>query len=157
MRKRNGYVALGLGAAVAALAVVPAAVGGGKQDLLRSGIAGSTPIAAGGPVLFGINPGGAPWVADRHSSIRVKRNGELRAKVRGLVIPGRTPPNPLATVAASLVCNGVVVATTDAVPFSPDGNADIRTKVSVPKPCVAPVVLFRPNTTPTAAYIGASG
>ena len=156
MRKHHRYTVFLAGAAAAALAIVPAAIGGSNQDLLRSGVAGSTP-APTGPVLFGINPGGKPWVANRHSSIRVKRNGEVRIKVFGLVIPGNTPPNPVPTLVASLVCNGVVVAATDPVPFSPDGNAMFRDKLMVPTPCVAPVILLRPNATAAAPYIGASG
>ncbi len=157
MGKRNRYAALALGAAITALAVVPIAIGGDKRDLLRSGIAGSTPVAAGGPVLFGIAPGGAPWVTDRHSSIRVKRNGDTRIKVRGLVIPDRTPPNPLPMIVASLVCNGMVVDATEPVPFSPEGNANIRERLHVTKPCVAPVILLRPTAADAAPYIGASG
>jgi hypothetical protein len=155
MRKRQRYSVFLAGAAVAALAVVPAAIGGSRQDLLRSGVAGSTPVAQGGAVLFGVNPGGKPWVANRHSSIRVKRNGTVRIKVFGLVIPGNTPPNPLPQLVASLVCNGMVVAATDPVPFSPDGNASFRDKFKVPKPCLAPAILLRVNA--TGAYIGASG
>jgi hypothetical protein len=157
MRKRHRYATLVLGAAVTALAVAPMAIGDGKQDLLQSGIAGSTPPALGGPVLFGINAAGAPWVANRHSSIRVERDGDVKIKVRGFVIPGRVPPNPLPTLVASLVCNGVVVASTDPVPFSPEGNARIRQEIDVPNPCLAPAILFRPNATAAAPYIGASG
>ena len=158
MGKRNRYVALVLGAAIIALAVVPAAIGDGKQDLLRSGVAGSTP-APDGPVLFGVSPGGKPWVADRHSSIRVERDGDVRVKVRGLVIPVApfNGTNPVATLAASLVCNGMVVATTDAVPFSPAGDASIRAEMDIPTPCLAPVVLLRPSAAPAAPYIAASG
>jgi hypothetical protein len=137
------------------------AIGDGNRDLLRSGVAGSTPEgtpeAPGGPVLFGILPGGKPWVANRRSSIRVERGGEVNIKVRGLVIPGNVPPNPVTTLVASLVCNGVVVAMTDPVPFSQRGNATIDQDITVPKPCVAPVILFRPNAAPEAPYIGASG
>jgi hypothetical protein len=86
----------------------------------------------------------------------VKRNGDTRIKVRGLVIPNRTPGNPLSTLVAAVVCNGdgVGAVMTDAVPFSPNGNANIRQKLNLPKPCLAPAVLF---LTPTGAYIGASG
>ena len=163
MRTRHRYTVFLAGAAATALAVVPAAIGDGHQDLLRSGVAGSTPLsppgpAPGGPQLFEINPGGKPWVANRHSSIRVKRNGEARIKVFGLVIPGNTPPNPLTGgLVASLVCNGMVVDHLGPVPFSPDGDAMFRGKFMVPKPCVAPVILFRPNAADTAPYIGASG
>ena len=108
--------------------------------------------------LFGVAPAGKPWVANRHSSIRVKRNGEARSKVFGLVIPGTRRANPLsASLVASLVCNGAVVAATDPVPFSPDGNAMFRHKFKVPKPCLAPAILLRVNATKDAAYIGASG
>jgi hypothetical protein len=159
MRKRHRYTVFLAGAAAAALVIVPAAIGGGKQDLLRSGVAGSSPLPpkGDGVSLFGVDPGGKPWVANRHSSIRVKRNGEARIKVFGLVIPGNTPPNPLTSLVASLVCNGAVVAATDPVPFSPDGNAMFRHKFKVPKPCLAPAILLRVNATKDAAYIGASG
>jgi hypothetical protein len=156
MRKRQRYTVFLAGAAVAALAIVPAAIGGGHQDLLRSGVAGSTPLPAQGGTgvsLFGVDPGSKPWVANRHSSIRVKRNGELRIKVFGLVIPG--VGNPLQTLVASLVCNGMVVAATDPVPFSPEGNARFRGKFMVPKPCLAPAILLRVNK--DGPYIGASG
>jgi hypothetical protein len=156
MRERQRYSVLLAGAAVAALAIVPAAIGGSHQDLLRSGVAGSTPLPDGA-VIFEVNPGGKPWVANRHSSIRVKRNGEVRIKVVGLVIPGNTPPNPVPQLVATLFCNGMPVAATDPVPFSPDGNARFRDRFKVPKPCVAPVILLRPSAADDAPYIGASG
>ncbi len=154
MRKRNRYAALVLGVAIAALAAVPAAIGHGKHDLLRSGIVGSTPD---GPVLFGVSPGGKPWVANRHSRVRVERDGDVRIKVRGLVIPVApfNGTNPIATLAASLICNGMVVGTTDTVPFSPAGDANIRAEMDVPTPCLAPAVLLRPSA--VGPYIGASG
>jgi hypothetical protein len=158
MRKRHRYTVFLAGAAAVALAIVPAAIGGGHQDLLRSGVAGSTPLPplGTGVTLFGVDPGGAPWVANRHSSIRVKRNGEARIKVFGLVIPGSNPPNPVKTgLVASLVCNGAVVDTMGPVPFSPDGNAKFRGKFMVSKPCLAPAVLLRVNA--AGPYIGASG
>ena len=30
-------------------------------EILRSALVGSTPTAKGGPTLFGVAPGGAPW------------------------------------------------------------------------------------------------
>lgn len=153
-------------AAVLALGVPGAAVAGsssfGDDDertrpaLLRSGLVGSTPSPVG-PTLFGITPGTAPWVLDT-GSVRVDRSGLFELRVRGLVIP--TPPangtNPVPTLSASLVCNGVVVDTTDAVPFNSRGNARIHTTVEVPEPCLAPAVLVHPNLV-TGAYIAANG
>jgi hypothetical protein len=40
------------------------------------------------------------------------------------------------------------------VPFSSAGNANIRDEVTLPKPCLAPVVLF---LAPNGAYIGTAG
>jgi hypothetical protein len=155
MRKRHRYTLFLAGAAAAALAVVPAAIGGGHQDLLRSGVAGS--VGPGGPKINEVLPAGKPWVVNRHSTIRLKRNGELRAKVRGLVIPIFPTPNPLAGphgLVAAVACNGAVVAMTDGVDFSAAGDGKIREKLDLPSPCLAPAVFF---VTPTGAYIAASG
>ena len=153
-------------AAVGALALIAGGVVGatsasGQVDdrppLLRSGLVGSTPAPAG-PTLFGVTPGGAPWVADDSSSVRVDRDGNIILKVRGLVIP--IPPfngtNPVPQLSASLVCNGAVVASTGAVAFDTEGNARLRQTVSVPSTCLAPAVLVHPGTN-TAVYIAASG
>ncbi|WP_088289539.1 hypothetical protein [Kineosporia sp. A_224] len=152
-----GGAAVALLAASAAFAVSPASAGDdGAGLLLRSGVAGSTPPAAGGPALFTVNPGGRPWVAGSESKVVVTRDGLLVAKVRGLVIPGNAVPNPVPALAASLVCNGKDGALTVAVPFDTAGDADIRATVDVPQPCVAPVVLLHPNGA-AGTYIAATG
>jgi len=139
----------------------------GRDGLLvRSGVEGSTPLPTGGVAIFGVNPGGAPWVADDDSRITVGRDGALVAKVRGLVIPGRVPPNPVRFLAASLSCNGAPGALTTPVAFSEAGDATIRATVAIPARCVAPVVLLHPANIPTGGtspvavpgvYIGATG
>ncbi|MFN0280340.1 MAG: hypothetical protein ACKVZ6_00040 [Kineosporiaceae bacterium] len=160
----TAVVALGVSAV---LAVGPATAGDDGDGLLvRSGVEGSTPLPTGGVAIFGVNPGGAPWVADDDSRITVGRDGGLVAKVRGLVIPGRVPPNPVRFLSASLSCNGAPGALTTPVAFSEAGDATIRATVAVPARCVAPVVLLHPanipagGTTPVAVpgvYIGATG
>lgn len=150
---------LALAAALATVLLVPNAAGadsGGDDDsrLLDSQLVGSTPPAVGGPVLFGVIPGGAPWVIDE-SRVRVSRDGKLKLRVEGLVIPGRGTATVTA-VRASLVCNGMVGTATAAVPLTADGDARIRTTVVVPAPCLAPAVLVHPNSIPTA-YIAANG
>jgi len=57
-------------------------------DVLRSDLFGSQ-VAPTGPVLFGVDPGGLPWVIARGEA-RVRRNGRVKVRVEGLVIP--TPP-----------------------------------------------------------------
>ena len=77
---------------------------------LRSKLFGSTPRPAG-PVLFGVNPGGAPWVIDR-SKVEVRRDGRVKARIEGLVIPPQNNTNPLSNLAATVYCGGSAVGTT---------------------------------------------
>jgi hypothetical protein len=135
---------------------------GGRSDVLRSSVFGSTPRPVG-PVLFGVNPGGAPWVIGKGEA-RVRRGGRVEVRVRGLVIP--TAPqngtNPLSGIAATVYCGGTAVGTTRAVPFSPAGDARIEDRLSakLPEPCLVPAVLLNPapnGVVNTAAYIAATG
>jgi hypothetical protein len=103
------------------------------------------------------------WVVDRGEA-RVRRNGRVRVRVEGLVIP--TPPqngtNPLSNIAASVYCGGTLVDTTAAVPFSPAGDARIEAtlKAALPSPCLTPAVLLNPapnGAVNAAVYIAATG
>jgi hypothetical protein len=116
-----------------------------------------------GPMLFGVKPGGLPWVVSK-SRAEVRRDGRVEVRVRGLVVP--TPPqngtNPVSNIAATVFCNGSAVGTTHAVPFSPAGNARIEEKLAtaLPSPCLAPAVLLNPapgGTIATGTYIAATG
>ncbi len=129
------------------------------RDLLRSGLVGSTPAlpAPGGPVLFGVSPGGAPWVVDHNSSVRVGDDGRVDVKIRGLVLTSTGQNSPtITTVTASVVCNGAAVALTDPAPIGLAGDARIRDRVDLPEPCLAPAVLVHPSSV-TARYIAANG
>ncbi|MEA2254690.1 MAG: hypothetical protein QOG35_735 [Solirubrobacteraceae bacterium] len=140
-------------------------------QIIKSDLFGSQPD---GPVLFTVAPGGKPWVINRGEA-RVKRNGRIKVKVRGLVIPAdastNTPAgNPLPALAATLFCNGQAVGTTAPVAFSPTGDARIDQRLDLTslqgKPCLVPAVLINPapaataGGTPTADtthYIAATG
>jgi hypothetical protein len=128
--------------------------------VLKSDVFGSQVT---GPVLFGVPPGGAPWVIDK-GDVKVRRDGRVKARLDGLVIP--TPPengtNPVAQIAASVYCNGARVGTTQAVSFSLAGDARIDDALAtpLPSPCLAPAVLFNPaagSVVTTANYIAATG
>jgi hypothetical protein len=115
-----------------------------------------------GPVLFGVTPGGAPWVIDKGEA-KVRRNGDVKVRVEGLVIP--TPPqngtNPLSNIAATVYCGGTAVGT-QAASFSPAGDARIDDTLAtpLPSPCLAPAVLLNPaagGVITTTAYIAATG
>jgi hypothetical protein len=120
-------------------------------QLLKASIQGSL---VNDPVLFGVKPGGAPWVISRGEA-KLDANGRLEVDVRGLIIP-TTGVNPVPMLAASVACNGEVVATTAAVPFSSAGNARIKATVELPARCLAPAVLLNPNGAATT-YIGITG
>jgi len=154
-------------AAVATLLPASSAVAHGDHgsrhrvhDLLRAPIAGS--LTTDKPI-FGVAPGGAPWVIDRGNA-RVRTDGRLEVRVEGLVIPSPvgTGSNPVPRITASLACNGGVVATTRSVPFSRAGDARIRADVKIPKRCIAPVVMLNPAppTNPNGipgVFIGITG
>jgi len=131
-------------------------------DVLRSDLCGSQ-LAPTGPVLFGVNPGGAPWVIARGEA-RVRRDGRVKVRVEGLVVP--TAPqngtNPVSNIAASVYCGGTLVDTTAAVPFSTAGDARIDAMLTkpVPSPCLVPAVLLNPapaGVVNAKTYIAATG
>jgi hypothetical protein len=150
------------GAVVAAVAFgSTAALAGGSSSghdgdelILRSSILGSQLVD---PPIAGATRGGAPWVLDEGEA-RLSQDGSLRVEVEGLVIPGRGNPVPL--LSASVVCGGVVVATTPTAPFGTTGDkvgdSRIRAKVMLPDRCLAPAILLNPNGN-AAVYIGVSG
>jgi len=123
----------------------------GGRTILAAELAGSLTTD---PVLFGVAPGGADWVIG-HSKATLRHGGRLDVRVDDLVLTS-TGANPVTQVAASVVCNGMVVATTAVVPFSATGDAKIKANVTLPKRCIAPVVLLNPRGN-AAVYIAVTG
>jgi hypothetical protein len=103
-----------------------------------SPIVGSNP----GVTIAGVKSGGAPWVVN-HGFAVLNDDGRLRTDVRGLILPNLGTPGPVTAVAASVVCGDAVAATSDSVPLSVDGNAEIHAKLQVPSPCLGTIVLIR--------------
>lgn len=139
-------------------------------EILRSGLVGSTPVAKGGPVLFGVAPGGAPWTIGR-SEARVRAD-RVRVRGRGLLLVNTGNPaldgttGPVQMVAAAVFCNGseTPAFTSAAVPLDPDGDFRVHQAVTpaLPSPCLAPAVLVRIAKANGAAvtdgaYIAATG
>jgi hypothetical protein len=79
----------------------------------------------------------------------LEKDGELEAEVHGLVLNDASTgdangtPDGVDGVAAAVVCGGKVVAQTDVVPLSKEGNAKMDRKVSVPIECAHPVIVLR--------------
>jgi hypothetical protein len=154
-------------AAAAALVFAVAAYGHGRDDgkgndddngrgkaALSASLAPSVPTDV---AIHGIAPGGVPGVLTR-GSVRVKRDGELDLRLRGLIIPTLGTAGPVTTVSASLLCglDTAPAATTGAVPLSSSGDARIDTRIALPPTCLAPAVVVHPNGN-TKAYIAVSG
>jgi len=86
--------------------------------------------------IVGSNPGVTiAGCAERSCAVVVKHGfavlndeGRLRADLCGLILQNLGTPGPVTAVAASVVCGDAVAATTDSVPLSVDGNAEIHAK-----------------------------
>ena len=112
------------------------------------------------PTLLGAAAGGVPWVL-RSGEARLRNDGRLEVRIRGLVIPvapftGTT--GPVRTVSASLYCGGnsTPVGTSDSFSISTDGNARISTTFMLTAKCQIPALLIHPNGA-NAVYIATSG
>jgi hypothetical protein len=124
---------------------------GGKRHgvpLIKESLAPSHPTD---PMFHGVSPGTLPWVL-KSGEVRVKSDGHLDLRVKGLVIPSLGTPGPVMSISAALYCgadsNMMAAATTPSVPLSMKGNARIHdTSFSVPSTCLAPVILVQPHGT----------
>lgn len=147
------YHWMSLGAVSALLSITALADHGGNKenkggsDAFDSGIVGSIPSTTVG----GVASGAFPWTV-AHGRASVSGTGKLRVEVHGLLLTTGAPPNlvgttgPVMMVSASLVCGGsggMVAASTDGVPLSTDGDAEIKATVTLPPTCMAPVILVR--------------
>jgi hypothetical protein len=96
-------------------------------------------------IIAGVQSGGAPWTV-RHGSANLNGEGRLHVELKALILPQLGTAGPVSGVSASLVCGGaggIVVATTNAVPLSTDGNAELEAQISTSSPCFAPIILIR--------------
>jgi hypothetical protein len=140
--------------------------GGGRDQSRgehRNGTVLSTSLAPSvpsDPMLLGAAAGGVPWVL-RSGEARLRSDGRLTVRIRGLLIPsgqfaGTT--GPVMTVSASLYCDGnsTPVGTSQNVPLASDGDARIDTTLTLPAKCQIPALLIHPNGA-VGVYITTSG
>ena len=139
---------------------------GTGRDVYRSDLIGSP--GANRPVRT-VNSGGVAWVVSAGSETRLTGDGRLRADIRGLLITGTGGAldgtvGPVTQVVAALACTNPasgdagapsIVATVPA-PLSAAGNARIDDRISIPMPCIAPIVLIRANAA-AGPWIAGSG
>jgi len=162
--KRSALVLAGLLVVITVAAMLPAS--GEGRDVFRSDVAASP--GANRPVRT-VPSGGVPWVVSAGSDIRLSGDGRLRADIRGLLITGTGTANdgttgPVHQVAALVSCTNPATGdagapsavATSTFPLSAEGNARIDQVVSVPTPCIAPIVLITANSA-AGPWIAASG
>jgi len=175
MRKISWLAAaIGGAALVSAVAVqaVAASPGPGPATVLK--LSTMTPVT--GPFVGPANPlrgvagGGLPWVltAGRGS---LKSDGHLLVQVRGLVLAHQAPVppalqgiNPFADFRALVSCQSISAGNTATVvnistgDFKADtaGDSTINAQVSLPKPCIAPIV-FVTGPTGTDVWFAVTG
>lgn len=127
---------------------------------LRTSLAPSQPTD---PTFHGVTPGGAPWSLSEGRA-RLDSSGRFNLEVEGLVLTALGTPGPVTGIAASVFCgadaNTVPAATTDAVPLSAQGDAEIEARLTLPSTCLVPVVLVNPQIGTTvirSRYIAIGG
>jgi len=121
--------------------------------------------------IRGVPGGGLPWVVGSAKG-ELKVGGEIEVEVHGLVIDPNDPAaitaglagtNPIPNFKAIVSClskdaAGVVATTvnvsTGLFPADATGNSSIEDTVSLPQPCIAPIVFV---TSPGGAWFAATG
>lgn len=141
-RSRSVRLALGamLIAAFAVGSVASTSAGGPK--VLDARMVG---IPTGGLALHGVTGGGVPWKIDEGRAM-LFADGRLHVEVLGLTLLNGTNPIPtgraLVTCASATTGVSSVVASSEPVPFSPDGDAEVNLRIEMPTVCLAPAVFF---------------
>jgi hypothetical protein len=118
----------------------------GNRKVLDATMAG-IPTSLTGQVFMGAQGGGLPWRLDSGRA-KLWSDGRLVVEVDGLVFAAgpNEGRNTVPTGSALVSCGGVVVAMSDPVPYSAEGDAEVETRVDLPASCFAPVVFFAGNT-----------
>jgi hypothetical protein len=125
------------------------------------------PFVGSANPIRGINGGGLPWQIEKANG-ELRSDGRLEVKVKGLVLfagdpvpaplQGTNPiPNFQAVVSCMTIVNGAastVNVATDPFRASSSGNSRIEATVSLPSPCIAPVVFVGPSPTVWFAATG---
>jgi hypothetical protein len=115
--------------------------------------------------IRGINGGGLPWTVGSASG-ELKANGELEISVQGLVLAAGTNAgsNPISSFRAAVSClqsdGSTMNVFTDPFPATTGpasaggGNAEIEAQLSLPQPCIAPIIFV---TSPGRAWFASTG
>jgi len=126
------------------------------------------PYVGNGNPLRTVPGRGLPWMI-RAGTGSLKSDGHLLVHVRGLVFADQSPvppalqsSNPIPDFRAIVSCQSIGAGGTATItnvstaqfPASTSGNSDIKATVSLPHPCIAPIVFV---TSPGGAWFAATG
>ncbi len=127
------------------------------------------PFTGATNAIRGVPGAGLPWTITDSVHGQLRANGKLDISIEGLVladdplVPANLRlTNPVPSFRATVSCLSIdsnklpstVNVSTDAFPASPAGDSEIETAVSLPSPCIAPIVFV---TTPNGAWLAVSG
>lgn len=110
--------------------------------------------------LRNLNGAPGPWSIEKVSG-RLRRDGRFALRVRGLIIPA-LGQNPIPSFRAVVSCRSIdetgnatiINVATNEVPATTTGNANFNQVLSLPDPCVAPIVFV---TSPGLIWLAATG
>lgn len=127
------------------------------------------PYTGAANAIRGVPGGGLPWVIEFGSG-KLSPDGDLDILVKGLVIDpndpaaiaaGRAGTNPSPSFMAIVSCLSkdasgatTVNVSTGLFPADAEGNARIKDTVTLPQPCIAPIVFV---TSANGAWFAATG
>lgn len=122
-----------------------------------------------------VRGGGIPWTLTEAKG-ELRTDGRIEVRVRGLVLAegANKGTNPIAQFKALVSCltpmkdaeTGILVAatvnvSTNTFPATTTGDSDIEDVVSLPSPCIAPIVFVTspaaPPGNPTGSWFSATG
>lgn len=125
--------------------------------------------------IRGVPGGGLPWVVDSAHG-KLKPNGDLKVTVMGLVLDPNDPAVPIERRGINPIPNFKVIVSclskdaagapitvnvsTGLFPADTAGNSQIDDTVSLPQPCIAPIIFVTspPSATnPTGSWFAATG
>lgn len=158
------WLAAAVGAALAGVVLVLGVTAAASTPATVLKVDAMAPVT--GPYVGAANPirnvpgGGFPWMI-RAGTGSLKSNGHLLVHVRGLVLADESPvppalqnTNPIPDFEAIVSCQSigadgsaaVINVATGGFAASVSGNSDINATVSLPRPCIAPIVFVASTT-----------
>src|SRR5262245_25385962 len=134
-------------------------------------VGGPRPFTGATNAIRTVPGGGLPWMVDEAKG-KLRVDGRIEVEVQGLVLDpndaqviaaGLAGTNPVPNFKAIVSClsrdaAGTTATTvnveTDLFPASPTGDSEIEDTVSLPEPCIAPIVLV---PSPGGQWFAATG